>query len=91
MFIRHFGPVYGFWMYPYERFNSWISRRVLNRRYPESTVVETYRLSEWANFMEVTGQLAEGATSMFVSNSEDENESLFHAKEDENTMEEEYF
>lgn len=22
MFIKRFGPVYGFWMYPYERFNS---------------------------------------------------------------------
>ena len=44
MFIRRFGPTYGFWMYPMERFNSWVSRRVLNRRYPESTVLETYRL-----------------------------------------------
>ena len=29
----------------------------MNRRFPESTVVETYRLSEWANFMLVAGQL----------------------------------
>ena len=29
-YLRRFGPVYGFWMYPYERFNSWINRRVLN-------------------------------------------------------------
>ena len=41
-YIKLFGPVYSFWMYPYERFNSWISRRVLNRRYPESTVLATY-------------------------------------------------
>lgn len=85
MYIKHFGPVYSFWMYPYERFNSWISRRVLNRRYPESTVIETYRLSEWANFMEVSEQLAEGATSMLHTTSdnlsEQESESLLHVKE----------
>ena len=44
-------------MYPYERFNCWITRRVLNRRFPESNVIETYRLSEWATFMKVSGQL----------------------------------
>ena len=62
-FIDRFGPVYNFWMYPYERFNSWVTRRVLNRRFPESTVVETYRLAEWANYMELSGQLDYGATS----------------------------
>lgn len=45
MFVRHFGPVYAFWMYPFERLNSWITRRVTSRRYPEATVVETYCLS----------------------------------------------
>ena len=40
MFLKRFGPAYTFWMYPYERFNSWITRRVLNRRYPEATVVD---------------------------------------------------
>ena len=63
MFVRHFGPVYSFWMYPYERFNSWVSRRVTSRRYPEAVVVETYRLSEWAHFMEIAGQLPDGATT----------------------------
>ena len=68
IFLRHFGPVYGFWMYPYERFNSWISRRVTSRRYPEATVVETYRLCEWAHFMETSGQLPDGAaTGLFAS------------------------
>ena len=56
-FITWFGPVYSFWMYQFERFNSWICRRILNRRFPESAVVETYRLSEWAHFMELTEQL----------------------------------
>ena len=45
MFVRRFGPVYAFWMYPFERLNSWITRRVTSRRYPEATVVETYCLS----------------------------------------------
>ena len=26
MFLKRFGPAYTFWMYPYERFNSWITR-----------------------------------------------------------------
>lgn len=71
-YVKHFGPVYGFWMYPYERFNSWISRRVLNRRYPESTVIETYRLSEWASFMEVSKQLEQGATGVYSATLSDE-------------------
>ena len=56
-YLRQFGPVYVQWMYPFERFNSWIIRRVLNRRYPESTVIETYRLFEWAHFLEISRQL----------------------------------
>ena len=42
--IEQFGPVYGMWMYPYERFNSWLCQRVKNRAYPEATVIETYRV-----------------------------------------------
>lgn len=63
MYIKRFGPVYSFWMYHYERFNSWLTRRVLNRRYPEATVVATYRLCEWANFLELSGQFPEGTLS----------------------------
>ncbi len=43
--MKAFGPVYGTWMYAYERFNSWLHRRVLNRRFPEATFMETYRVS----------------------------------------------
>ena len=32
-------------LYPYERFNSWITRAIKNKLYPESTVMETYRVS----------------------------------------------
>ena len=40
-----------------ERSNSWVSRQVLNRRYPESTVLETYRLHEFSSFLHISGQL----------------------------------
>ena len=43
--IEQFGPVYSTWMYSYERFNSWLSRRALNRFRPEATIMETYRVS----------------------------------------------
>ena len=42
--IKQFGPVYGTWMYPYERFNSWMCQRTLNRSNPEATILETYRV-----------------------------------------------
>ena len=42
--IQHFGPVYASWMFAYERFNSWLHRRVMNQRYPEATLMETYRV-----------------------------------------------
>ena len=35
-FIQRFVPVYGFWMFPLESFNSWLAHRVHNRRFPES-------------------------------------------------------
>ena len=42
--IATHGPVYGTWMYPYERFNSWMTRRALNWCRPEATIMETYRV-----------------------------------------------
>ncbi len=63
-YLQRFGPVYGYWMYPMERFNSWITRRVMNRRFPEATVIETYRLSELANFMDMSGQLPTGSLTI---------------------------
>lgn len=38
----------------------------MNRRYPESTVIETYRLSWWTNFLEVTEQLPDRSTTSQV-------------------------
>ena len=49
-YLRRFGPVHGYHMFPMERFNSWIKQRVTNRRYPESTVLESYRLFELTFF-----------------------------------------
>ena len=43
--MKVFGPVYATWMFAYERFNSWLHRRVMNRRFPEATLMETYRVS----------------------------------------------
>ena len=58
-YMKLYGSVYNFWMFPFERFNSWISKRTLNRRYPESTVIETYRLCEWVHFVEVSKEFHE--------------------------------
>ena len=53
------GSVYGYWMYPFERFQHWLkSRALLNRRYPESSVIEAYILFDAAEFLntsEATG------------------------------------
>ena len=54
MYIRRFEPVHGYWMYPMERLNSWISQRVLNRRFPESTIMASYRLFELSSFLQLT-------------------------------------
>lgn len=43
--IEVYGPVYGTWMYNFERFNSWMTRRALNKCRPEATIIETYRVS----------------------------------------------
>lgn len=57
MFIRRFGPAYSFWMYPMERFNCWIAARITNRKHPEATVLESYRLFELSSFMQLSGKL----------------------------------
>ena len=75
MYISRLGPTYGFWMYPIERFNSWLARRVLNRRYPESTVIETYRIFELSYHLKLTKQLPDNSvleTEDVISLVEDE-------------------
>ena len=60
-YLKWFGPVYSFWMFPFKRFNSWLIRRDKNYWYPESTLIETYCLHEWANFLQATGDLPNDA------------------------------
>ena len=42
--IQKFGPVHGTWMFAYERFNSWLCRRAMNRKHPEATILRTYQV-----------------------------------------------
>lgn len=62
-YLGRFGPPHVFWMFPFERFNSWVIRRVQNRRFPEATVVETYRLFEWAHLLQWSDELPTGAVT----------------------------
>lgn len=55
------GPPHGYWMYLFERFNSWVIKCVHNKQYPEATVVETYRLFEWAHYSQIFGHLPDNA------------------------------
>lgn len=56
--INRYGPVYGTWMFVYERFNSWICKRVLNMRYPEATAIETFLIHDWCHFMLSSGHVS---------------------------------
>ena len=67
LYMQQYGPVFEYWMYPFERFNSWLGNRVMSKRYPESTVVETYRVYEWAAFLQMSGQLPAGSVSSISS------------------------
>ena len=42
--IRENGPLYSSWMYPYERVNSWLTRRVMKRSQVEECIMETYQV-----------------------------------------------
>ena len=72
IFIKHLGPISGYWMYPFERFNSWISRRVKNRRYLEATVMQTYRIFEWSLHLQMSGKLPTSfsLTNLFAGSNE---------------------
>ena len=52
-------------MYPFERFNSWIARRVKNRRYPEATVKETYHIYKWFIHLSMSEKLPTTFSSIF--------------------------
>ena len=38
------GPLYATWMFPYERLNSWMSRRAMNRYNTEQCIMATYQV-----------------------------------------------
>lgn len=42
---------------------------MLNRRYPESTALETYRLHEFTSFLQISGQLPENAIVELIEGS----------------------
>lgn len=50
------GPVRSWSMFKYERFNSWICRRVTNRANPEATVIKTYQVIEEKHTLYITLQ-----------------------------------
>ena len=78
MYMRRFGPLHSFWMYPMERFNNWIKNRVHNRRFPEATVMESYRLYEIGFYLQMSGQLPLGATLDDLSEIETDREGEDH-------------
>lgn len=73
-YLWRFGPVHGYHMFPMERFNSWIKQRVTNRWYPESTVLESYRLFELTFFLQISKKLPQEACKYIDIISNDESE-----------------
>lgn len=54
--IKQYGPIYSTWMYVFERFNSWICKRALNKCHPENTAIETFIIFDWCQFMIWSGK-----------------------------------
>uniref|UniRef100_A0A7M5XLL3 DUF4218 domain-containing protein n=1 Tax=Clytia hemisphaerica TaxID=252671 RepID=A0A7M5XLL3_9CNID len=54
--IRDNGPLYAFWMFAFERMNSWITRRVMNRSKMEECVMETVQILDWVLFCQFMGK-----------------------------------
>ena len=80
--IRKYGPVYGTWMYVFERFNSWICKRSLNMRYPEATVMETFIIYDWCQFMVASGRMPVGYQLLDVDPDDDENDNRDETERD---------
>ncbi|XP_066929289.1 uncharacterized protein [Clytia hemisphaerica] len=51
------GPIHTKWMFYFERFNSYIKRRVMSRSNPEACVMKTYRINDWVSYLKTTGHL----------------------------------
>lgn len=64
-------------MFVFERFNSWICKRVTNMRYPEATAIETFLLHDWCHYMLSSGRAPKSMDSLvplLESSMENENE-----------------
>ncbi|XP_022100010.1 uncharacterized protein LOC110984295 [Acanthaster planci] len=59
--LRKYGPATSQWMFGFERFMSFLSGRILNRKEPEATAIEAYRIYEFSQFMAMSGLLPEGS------------------------------
>ena len=86
--IRRYGPVYGTWMYVFERFNSWICKRALNMRYPEATVMETFVIYDWCQFMAASGRMPQGFKAFNPEDDQISDETTDHVRSipDEKTL-----
>ena len=40
--LKENGPMYGRWLFPYERANGWMTRQGLKKGSEEATIMETY-------------------------------------------------
>ncbi|XP_071135395.1 uncharacterized protein [Mytilus edulis] len=49
--IAENGPLYGRWLFPYERANGWMSRQGLKKGGEEATIMETYVIYDWCVYM----------------------------------------
>ncbi|VDI64678.1 Hypothetical predicted protein [Mytilus galloprovincialis] len=55
--FANFGPLYGRWLFPFERVNSWITRQALNKNKIEATIMETYAIYDWCVYMIMSGKV----------------------------------
>ncbi|XP_019631536.1 PREDICTED: uncharacterized protein LOC109475369 [Branchiostoma belcheri] len=78
-YISEYGPSKTYWMFLYERMNSFLSARVKNRQHPEATVVESYRIYDFVQYMALAGFLPEGAVPTTTA----QQMALVEAEEDE--------
>jgi len=54
--ISDYGPIYSTWMYPFERMNSYITRRANNRSRVERCIMETIQICDWILYAGMTGR-----------------------------------
>ncbi|XP_078659984.1 uncharacterized protein LOC144904726 [Branchiostoma floridae x Branchiostoma belcheri] len=57
--IQEFGPVTGYWMMPFERYMSFLLKRMTNRSRPEKSAVEAYKVSALCHDLGLAGEMPE--------------------------------